>query len=210
MSVPPDYACRSGEASRPLVAISSCLLGESVRYNGEHQRAPVLLAELAPHVRWLSICPELEVGMGVPREPVHLVEPKHLGAANATSACRMVGVETGRDWTRDMEQLTSTRLRDPELLEISGYIFKSRSPSCGVANVPLRTMEGAVVRQVAGLFAAAVKRRFSDIPLAEETDLVDQPSCRRFLERVLAHWRRHRPDHPGAGHTSAANRPAPQ
>ena len=64
----------AGDRARVPVGISSCLLGERVRYNGEHRQASLLIAELTPHVRWVPVCPEIEVGMGVPREPVHLVE----------------------------------------------------------------------------------------------------------------------------------------
>ncbi len=183
-----------------LVGISSCLLGEMVRYNGEHRKAAILIAELTPHVRWVPVCPEVEVGMGVPREPIHLVErdvvaqggQKIDGELSAAGSCRLVGVETGRDWTRDMEEFAASCTLDLEQLGVSGYIFKSRSPSCGSRNVPIHAAENVPTREGAGLFAAAVRARFPDLPIAEESDLVDAPSCRAFLEQVLEYRRRQR------------------
>ena len=178
-----------------LVGISSCLLGEMVRYNGVHRKAALLVAELTPHVRWLPVCPEVEVGMGVPREPVHLVErdvereQKIEGELGTAGSCRLVGVETGRDWTRDMEEFAASCTLDLEKQGVSGYIFKSRSPSCGLRSVPIHAAENAPKREGPGLFAAAVRARFPDLPVAEESDLVDAASCRAFLRRVLEYRR---------------------
>ncbi len=183
------------EVALPLVGIASCLLGEMVRYNGEHRKAALLVAELTPHVRWLPVCPEVEVGMGVPREPVHLVErdvereQKIEGELGTAGSCRLVGVETGRDWTRDMEEFAASCTLDLEKMRVSGYVFKSRSPSCGLRNVPIHAAENAPKREGPGLFAAAVKARFPDLPVAEESDLVDAPYCRAFLQRVLEYRR---------------------
>ncbi len=194
----------NSEVALPLVGISSCLLGEMVRYNGEHRKAALLIAELTPHVRWLPVCPEVEVGMGVPREPVHLVErdvereQKIEGELGTAGSCRLVGVETGRDWTRDMKEFAASCTLDLEKqgdlnkMGLCGYIFKSRSPSCGLRNVPIHAAENAPKREGPGLFAAAVRARFPDLPVAEESDLVDAPSCRMFLEQVLEYKRRRR------------------
>lgn len=79
---------------KPRVGISSCLLGERVRYDGGHQRQAALIRALSRQVEWVPVCPEVEVGMGVPREPVRLV-----GDARRP---RMIGEASGRDWTRRM------------------------------------------------------------------------------------------------------------
>ncbi len=170
----------NSEVALPLVGISSCLLGELVRYNGEHRKAALLITELTPRVRWVPVCPEVEVGMGVPRERIHLVErdvvaqcgQKIDGELSAAGSCRLVGVETGRDWTRDMAEFAASRTLDLEKqgdlnkMGLCGYIFKSRSPSCGLRNVPIHAAENVSERVGPGLFAAAVKARFPDLPVA--------------------------------------------
>lgn len=179
-----------GQTAVP-VGISSCLLGDNVRYNGQHRKAHLLLAELSQYVRWVPICPEVEVGMGVPREPVHLVEGgSRAGGESNIGPCRLVGIESGRDWTRDMREFAASCTRDLEQLGVSGYIFKERSPSCGVREVPVHTVEKVPSRQGPGLFAAAVRARFPGLPVAEETELQDAAACREFLERVREYQQR--------------------
>lgn len=134
--------------TRPRVGISACLIGEPVRYDGGHKRAASLLRALGRHVEWVSVCPELEVGMGVPREPVRLVRG------------RMVGIESGRDWTRKMKAFAHRRIRT---LDLDGFVLKARSPSCD---------------PTFGLFARALR----GLPVMHEGM---DPA--RFLTRVRAH-----------------------
>ena len=169
------------------VGISSCLLGENVRYDGGHRQAPVLLECLGPHVTWVPVCPELEVGMGVPREPVRLV-------AGGGPGPSLIGVETRADWSERMRRWAAGRALRLQELGLDGYILKSRSPSCGLA-VPLFAAPGADVsldgRSERGLFAAALLDRLPDLPVEEERQLLDPHACERFLARVLAYHRRH-------------------
>jgi uncharacterized protein YbbK (DUF523 family) len=162
----------------PRVGISSCLLGERVRHDGGHKLALDLVSDLGQAVEWVPVCPELEVGMGVPREPVNLI------AASMGAAPRMVAVESGRDWTDAMESLAERRLDELARLGISGYVLKSRSPSCGL-EVPLRSPTGERLGDGAGLFAAALRRRFPGLPIAGEDQLVDPASRRGFIARVI-------------------------
>ena len=83
--------------NRPRVGISRCLLGDQVRYDGGHKYEPSLIETLGAHVEWVPVCPELEVGMGVPREPIQLV------AAGDGPRVRLVGVDSGADWTDRMQ-----------------------------------------------------------------------------------------------------------
>lgn len=159
------------QALRPRVGISSCLLGRAVRHDGGHKRAPALLRMLGPRVRWVEVCPELEAGMGVPREPVRLV-----GSGPA-----MVGIRSGRDWTGPMRALIRRRLRELRRQEIAGYVFKSRSPSCGI-----RGIRGGGGR---GLFAAAILEALPGLPVADEEQLATRAACEKFLERVRAYAR---------------------
>ena len=109
------------------VGISTCLLGENVRFDGGHKRDRFFAEMLGKHFEWVPVCPEVEVGMGIPREAVRLV-----GAAEDP---RMVGVKSGTDWTRAMREWSERRLRDLADLRLSGYIFKANSPSCGMMRV---------------------------------------------------------------------------
>ncbi len=187
----------AADRGRVAVGISSCLLGELVRYNGEHRQAALLIAELTPHVRWVPVCPEVEVGMGVPREPVRLVEGDALRAGRNVNQdggrigpLRMLGVESGRDWTESMERFAADCAARLKELAVSGYIFKARSPSCGLREVPIHAADNVPIGKGAGLFAAAVIARFPDLPVAEESDLTDAAACRAFLERVREYGRR--------------------
>jgi uncharacterized protein YbbK (DUF523 family) len=171
-------------ASPPVrIGISSCLLGEEVRHDGGHKLHQGIAGDLGPRVEWVPVCPEVEAGMGVPREPVHLVRA-------ADGSLRMRGVVTGRDWTEAMNALAAARAGALEALGLSGYILKSRSPSCGLA-VGVSGPGGEPQGAVPGLFAAALRLRLPELPVAEESALADSAARQRFLERVLAyHGRR--------------------
>ena len=121
------------------IGVSSCLLGETVRYDGGHKRSSFLVDGLGAHVEWIPVCPEVDCGMGVPREPVRLVA-SHVGNAEGSASSgslRMVGRESGRDWTQRMQAAVKTRLTALSRLELSGYVLKSKSPSCGKEGVPV-------------------------------------------------------------------------
>lgn len=162
---------------KPRVGISRCLLGEAVRYDGTDKRADDLLREIGAYVEWVPVCPEVEIGMGTPREPVHLVpaaDDVASGGVSDTHRVRLVGVESGTDWTGRMDAWARERVRALQALQLSGYIFKARSPSCGIGDMP-------------GLFARAVMQAMPDLPIADEDDLADPDARREFLRRVRAH-----------------------
>ena len=163
---------------RPLVGISTCLLGERVRWDAGHRRADVLLAALSPYVRWLPVCPEVDVGMGVPREPVEL--------GGDADAPRMVGVQTGRDWTDEMRAYAARRVEELVRAGIRGFVLKTRSPSCGLRSAPVRLPDAAAPVESSGLFARALRERLPDLPIVEETDLATADAAAAFLRRVLA------------------------
>src|ERR1041385_3807221 len=111
MTQPPDLPIRLG--------ISTCLLGDRVRYDGGHKRDEFIVDVLGKQGEWVPVCPELEVGMGVPREPVRLV--------GDPAAPRMVGVKSGDDWTARMREWCERRAQELAALRLSGYVFKARS-----------------------------------------------------------------------------------
>ena len=161
--------------SRPRVGISACLLGEKVRYNGADKRDQVLLAVLGDRVEWVPVCPEVEVGMGTPREPVQLVK--------MVGGIRMLTVTTRIDFTEAMNAWAARRLDALAQLRLSGYVLKSRSPSCGLA-VATFSERGDPLPLARGLFADALLRRFPDLPVEEEDALHDPQAIEAFLRCV--------------------------
>jgi uncharacterized protein YbbK (DUF523 family) len=174
-------------ADRPRVGISRCLLGDEVRYDGGHKRDAALLDALGPYVEWLPVCPEVEVGMETPREPIHLVAAPD-GVPSGAHRVRLVGVNSGRDWTAAMDTWRRERLRELASARLSGYILKQDSPSCGTRAVRVES-SGGTTRTGRGLFAQALLEAMPGLPIEEEGRLHDARVCERFLERVVAHHR---------------------
>ena len=158
------------------LGVSSCLLGESVRYNGEHKRDSTVIDLLGQQFEAVPVCPEVELGMGVPREPVRLV-------ANDASSERMVGSESGKDWTQAMVDFNSIKLEALRQQNLSGFIFKSRSPSCGPSNVPLHHEQEK--SSTVGLFAHALMQYFPSLPVIDEEALQDEIVRQDFVARVI-------------------------
>jgi uncharacterized protein YbbK (DUF523 family) len=158
---------------RPIVVISRCIDFDSCRYNGQVIRAS-LREKLEPLIDLRPICPELEIGLGVPRDPVDL--------DRAGEEVRMVQPSTGRDLTAAMSSF-SNRFLD-SLQEVDGFILKSRSPSCGVRDARITTPSGEEAGP--GLFAARVLERFPRAPVEDEARLLDDAVRSAFLEAVFA------------------------
>jgi uncharacterized protein YbgA (DUF1722 family)/uncharacterized protein YbbK (DUF523 family) len=164
------------------VGISSCLLGEEVRYDGGHQKDPYITGVLARHFSWVPVCPEMEVGMGVPREPIRLV--------GDPDAPRLLGVTTGTDHTERMDAFARRRVQELGRRGLSGYVLKRASPSCGMERVKLyRDDEGPPARTGVGLFARALMEALPRLPVEEEGRLNDARLRENFLTRVFAYRR---------------------
>ena len=167
---------------RLTLGISACLLGEPVRYDGGHKRDRYILEQLAPHFDFRPICPEMAIGLGAPRPPLHLVQ---MGAS-----IRARGVQ---DPALDVTaELTAFGLRVAEAAhDLSGYLFKARSPSCGVAHVHVHDRTGRVHPHGRGIYADAVLNRLPLLPAEEEDRLQDAALRENFLEQVHAYarWR---------------------
>ena len=163
------------------VAISACLLGEPVRWDGRHRRHGVLLRCLGPHVTWRPVCPEVEIGLGVPRPPIRI---EREGAVE-----RLVGIEDRRDHTAATARLARARLAALEAEGLAGWIFQGGSPSCGLAGVPVHDPAGRVVGAAPGAFAAWIRLARPALPVVEETALDDEAACAAFLERARAYSR---------------------
>jgi uncharacterized protein YbbK (DUF523 family) len=163
------------------LGVSACLLGERVRYDGGHKREAFLTDVLGPHVEWVAVCPEVELGLGVPRPTLRL--------EGRVRAPRLVQESTGDDLGARMRGYARRRVRALERLELDGYVLKRGSPSCGLAGVPVHRVGGAP-RAGRGLFAAALTARLPRLPVEEEGRLTDPALRARFLARVLARARR--------------------
>jgi len=165
---------------RIRVGISSCLLGRKVRYDGGHKRDPFVTDLLGLHFIWVPVCPEVEAGMGIPREAVRLE-----GEAEQP---RMIGNKTKKDYTRMMESFSRTRVRAIAEMGLSGYILKARSPSCGMGRVKLYRTSGPG-KQTRGIFARQLLERMPHLPVEEEGRLHDPILRENFVERVFCYRR---------------------
>lgn len=186
--------------SRPRVGISRCLLGDAVRYDGTHKLAGDLIAALDPHVEWVAVCPEVEVGMGTPREPIQLVARPD-GVPSGSSRIRLLGVGSRTDWTDRMHAWAQARVEALRALNLCGFILKARSPSCGIRDVPIHEGPAEAGR---GLFAQALVDAMPDLPVTDEDDLQTADARESFLARVRAHsLQRGSPPGPAPGVKSA-------
>ena len=168
-------------APRIRVGISACLLGREVRWDGGHKRDRSILAALGRRFELVPVCPEVEIGLGVPREPLRL--------EGKDAAPRLVSRTTRLDITRRMRAWARRRVRDPGTADLRGFVLKSRSPSCGLFRVPLHRAGrgGAPALRGRGLFAGALVERFPSLPVVEELQLHDRAAREDFVRRVLAY-----------------------
>jgi uncharacterized protein YbgA (DUF1722 family)/uncharacterized protein YbbK (DUF523 family) len=173
----------AGSATPFRIGISSCLLGEEVRWDGSHRRDRYITDILGRYFTWVPVCPELEAGMGVPREPVRL--------EGSPASPRMMGVKSRKDWTAAMTDFARRRAQSLPKLDLSGYLLKSDSPSCGMERVRIHPEKGVAVRKGTGIFARILMERFPLLPVEEEGRLNDPALRENFIERVFAYrrWR---------------------
>jgi uncharacterized protein YbgA (DUF1722 family)/uncharacterized protein YbbK (DUF523 family) len=163
------------------LGISSCLLGEQVRYDGGHKRDAFLVETLGPYVEWVPVCPEVEMGLGTPRDTLRLVR---IG-----EEVRMIMPKTGADHTEGMRSFAKRRVRQLAQQDLCGYILKKGSPSCGMERVRVFDAGGAPAKSGRGLFAEALLERFPSLPVEEEGRLADPRLRENFIERVFAYHR---------------------
>jgi len=169
-------------APRPRLGISACLLGQSVRYDGGHKRDPFCVELLGPHVDWVAVCPEVEVGMPVPREAIRLVG---LGARP-----RLLAERSQTDWTEAMEGWARAKVEQLAALDLSGFVVKKGSPSCGLERVRVHGLRGGAPRRDGtGAFTRVLVERLPLLPVEEEGRLHDPLLRESFVERIFAYAR---------------------
>ncbi|MEW6338750.1 MAG: DUF523 and DUF1722 domain-containing protein [Acidobacteriota bacterium] len=171
----------SDTASPPIrIGISSCLLGARVRFDGGHKKDDFLVNTFGRWVQWVPVCPEVEVGMGTPRESVRLVREG--------DDIRMVAPKSGRDWTKEMRAYSTRRVEQLEKHELCGYVLKKDSPSCGMERVKVYGA-GMPTKSGRGVFAESLLDRYPNLPVEEEGRLNDPRLRDNFVERVFAYHR---------------------
>jgi uncharacterized protein YbgA (DUF1722 family)/uncharacterized protein YbbK (DUF523 family) len=163
------------------IGVSTCLLGEHVRYDAGHKHDRYITDVLGRHFDLVGVCPEVEAGMGTPREPVRLVRQD--------DAIRMRGVKSGADHTTAMQSFARRRVAEIARLGLSGYILKKGSPSCGMERVRTYTAAGMPAPAARGMFAEELLKAVPLLPVEEEGRLADDVLRESFIERVFAYAR---------------------
>ncbi len=163
------------------LGISRCLLGDEVRFDGGHKRDHFLTDVLGRYVEWVPVCPEVEAGLGTPREAMRLVGNPHRP--------RLMTITSKHDHTDAMETMLEERLDSLKKLDLSGFVFKRGSPSCGVERVRVYTAQGMPSHSGTGIFAKAFAEQFPLIPVEEEGRLCDALLRENFIEQVFCYRR---------------------
>ncbi len=156
--------------------MSACLVGQEVRFDGGHKRDALLMEVFGPDVDWVPVCPEVEVGMTTPREPVRLERDG--------GRLRMITIDTRIDYTGRIEAWSQRRLAELARLELDAYVLKSDSPSCGKAGVKVFGAGAAPSRDGRGLFAEALMAALPRLPVEDEARLRDPKVRSDFLARI--------------------------
>ena len=169
-------------AHRPVrIGISSCLLGEPVRFDGGHKRDAFLTDTFGSFVEWVPVCPEVECGLGTPRESMRLVR--------VDKEIRLLTVKTGVDLSDRLDEYAQRRVEELASEELCGYVLKKDSPSCGLERVKIYDAHQVPARSGRGIFATRLLERFPNLPVEEEGRLADPRLRENFVERVFAYWR---------------------
>jgi uncharacterized protein YbgA (DUF1722 family)/uncharacterized protein YbbK (DUF523 family) len=163
------------------LGISRCLLGDEVRFDGGHKQDRFLTDVLGRYVEWVSVCPEVEAGLGTPREAMRLVGNPHHP--------RLMTIKSKHDHTQAMKAMIDARLDSLLTQDLSGFVFKRGSPSCGVERVRVYTAQGMPSHNGVGIFAKAFTEQFPLIPVEEEGRLSDPSLRENFIERVFCYRR---------------------
>jgi uncharacterized protein YbbK (DUF523 family) len=161
---------------KPVVGVSACLIGEPVRYDGDHKHEPLVTDKLAPYFRYRDYCPEVGIGMSVPRPPIQVVRLENGHRVRAVD-----------DPSRDVTD--ALRGYADGVQALHGYILKARSPSCGLGTTPVMNEADQQIDTGSGAFATRLRERFPHMPLCNESDLEDENMLQIFLLSVYLYQR---------------------
>ncbi|MGM0770418.1 MAG: YbgA family protein [Halobacteriota archaeon] len=161
---------------KPRVVVSRCLEFDNVRYNGSLIHCPTV-RDLIPFVDFIKVCPEVDIGLGVPRETIRIVR--------VNGEKRLIQPKTHHDLTDDMDEFTDNFLND--LPPVDGFIFKSGSPTIGIRNIKIYSAaeQGSVIDRGAGFFADKIVKRFADYPMEEDDRLRNTIIRNHFLTKLF-------------------------
>jgi uncharacterized protein YbgA (DUF1722 family)/uncharacterized protein YbbK (DUF523 family) len=163
------------------LGISTCLLGENVRFDGGHKQDLFLVNTLGRYVEWVPVCPEVEIGLGTPRESLRLV--------GSPESPRLVAPKSGSDHTKTMQTWARVRLEQLAALNLHGYVLKKDSPSCGLFRVRVYGEKGMPARTGQGIFARELVNHLPLLPVEEEGRLHDMRLRENFIEQIFAYYR---------------------
>ena len=167
--------------SKIKIGISACLLGEKVRFDGGHKRDAYITDILGPFVTFVPVCPEVEIGLGTPRETLCLVR--------RADEIHLVAQKSGADHTEKMNAYARHKVEELTRLHLSGYILKKGSPSCGMERVRIYDENNVPAMTGRGLFATVLLEQIPQLPVEEEGRLQDLRLRENFVERVFAYRR---------------------
>ena len=163
------------------VGISKCLLGEKVRYDGQHKHDRYITETLGNFFQWVGYCPEADCGLSIPRPAMRLV--------GTVANHRLLTINTKEDKTEILKSWIEHTISQIKAEELCGYIFKAKSPSSGMKGVKIYTPEGGIAGTGSGLFAARFMEEFPLIPVIDEGRLHDVGLRENFLEHVFVYFR---------------------
>lgn len=171
-----------GSPAAPIrLGASACLLGEQVRFDGGHKQNKFMLHDLKPYVEWVSVCPEVEMGMSIPRETIRLV--------GEIDDPELIGPKSGTNYTSGMKSWSSERLSFLANQQLHGFVLKKDSPSCGLFRVRVYNDKGMPTRAGRGLFAKALVDAMPLLPIEEEGRLRDTYLRENFITRIFTLYR---------------------
>lgn len=155
------------------IGVSQCLLGDTVRYDGQSKPCAIVIEQLAEQFELIPICPEVEAGLSIPRPPVQL--------AGSIEQPRLIGRDNPEiDITELMRDYCQKKI--PELHELSGFVLKSRSPSCGLNSTPVFIGGKLVSETSSGIFARALQATYPDMPIIENSQLESATQLKNFIQ----------------------------
>jgi len=182
MMIPsPAWQTWHDDAEPIRIGISSCLLGQKVRFDGGHKRDRYLTDVLGQWLTWVPVCPELEIGLGIPRPTIRL--------ESAQPEPRLVEPKRGLDLTDKMQSYAEEKVGELQELELDGFILKKGSPSCGMERVRIYGRGGVPIRNGVGVFARVLMRRLPNLPVEEEGRLNDSVLRERFIAHIFCRHR---------------------
>lgn len=170
---------------KPVVGVSACLLGQKVRYDGDHKHSAILVHQLGPLLRFRDTCPEVAIGLPVPRPPIQVVQ--------LDDQLRVRGVDDPQQDVTEALENVAAGMNEP----LSGFVLKARSPSCGHLSTPVHNRNGQQIGMASGAFARKLHELFPRIPLANDSDLEKPAFLQSFLLQVYCYHQWHHSDHQG-------------